>query len=139
MSQRIVLTAIMIALTLTAGSAWAEEQEDLVDVVAKACQKEIDNFCSQVTPGEQRLLACFYAHGDKLSGRCEYALYKAAALLEEFAAALTHVAMECRDDLEKHCADVELGEGRVMSCLVKSDVSKACRQAIEDSEIEVYE
>ena len=64
------------------------------------CQPEIDAYCSQVTLGEGRLLACFYAHEDKLSGRCQYALYEGAARLEQFAAAVTHLAVECMDDLE---------------------------------------
>ena len=32
-----------------------------------------------MTPGQGRVLACLYAHGDKLSAKCEYALYDAAA------------------------------------------------------------
>jgi hypothetical protein len=44
-----------------------------------------------------------YAHGDKISGQCEYALYDAAVQLERFVAALTYVTNECEDDLEQYC------------------------------------
>ena len=47
-----------------------------------ACKPEIEAYCSQVTPGNGRLLHCVAAHEDKLSGQCEYALYQAASLLE---------------------------------------------------------
>ncbi len=39
-----------------------------------------------------------------MSNRCEYALYDAAAQLERAVAALTYVANECNDDLEKYCS-----------------------------------
>ncbi len=141
MRKRVVLTAILVSLMLTAAAAWAEEEDGIIDTVVKACQKEIESYCSQVTPGGGRLLACFYAHGDKISGRCEYALYNAAAELEQFAAALTHVGKACHDDLLKHCGEVAVGEGRVASCLLehKDDVTEVCRQAIDDVELEVVE
>ncbi len=130
--KRYVVFAIGVVLLLSVSGAWA--QEDIVEYVTTACEQEIQNYCAQVTPGEGRLLACFYAFEDKLSGRCQYALYQAAAALEDFAAAVTHVATECRDDLEQYCADVELGEGRVGTCLLdhKDEVSEACQQAIAD-------
>ena len=154
MSHRTTPTAILISLALVAAGAWAEEAKeaevageaevaevDIVDYVVKSCQAEIESYCSQVTIGEGRLLACFYAHGDKLSGRCEYALYNAAAQLEQFAVALTYLATECRDDLEEHCSEVELGEGRVATCLLerKEKVTEACRLALDAIDLEVVE
>ena len=45
------------------------------------------------------------------------------------------------DDLEKFCADVELGEGRVGTCLLehKAEVTDGCRQAIDDTGLQVAE
>ncbi|MBW2528536.1 MAG: hypothetical protein JRI23_30455, partial [Deltaproteobacteria bacterium] len=125
--RRNVLVAVVAVLLVGATGAWA--QDSIVDNVMKACEPEINAYCSQVTLGEGRLLACFYAHEDKLSGRCQYALYEGAAQLEMFAVAVTHLAEECWDDLEKYCAEVELGEGRVGSCLLehKAEVTDACR------------
>ncbi len=141
MRKRIVLTAILVSLTLTATVAWAEEEKGIIDSLVEACQEEVESYCSQVTPGERRLLACFYAHGDKISARCEYGLYAAAAELEQFASALTHLAKACDDDLLKHCGEVAVGEGRVASCLLahKDGVTEVCRQAMDDVELEVVE
>ncbi len=142
MRKTALLTAILLSLALVIPGIRAEEEEEnLIDSVVKACQEEIESYCSQVTPGEGRLLACFYAHGDKLSGRCEYALYSAAADLEQFASAITHLARECRDDLLEHCAKVEVGEGRVGSCLLEHQehVTDACRGAIDDVGLEAAE
>jgi hypothetical protein len=108
--------------------------DKLVASVAKGCEKEITTFCKDVTPGEGRILACLYAHEDKLSGQCEYALYDAAVQLERVVAALTYVANECRDDLKAYCANVKPGEGRLLDCIEKNreKVSERCIQAIKD-------
>ena len=137
--KKTVVVAMVGTFLLGAGGAWA--QDDVIDNVLEACKPEIEAYCSQVTPGEGRLLACFYAHGDKISGRCEYALYEGAAALEQFAAALTHLATQCHDDLLKYCGDVELGEGRVGTCLLehKAEVTEPCSQAIDDVGLEVAE
>ena len=54
-------------------------QGELSAQVQEGCSSELAQYCAEVTPGEGRLLACLYAHGDKLSGQCDYALYDAAA------------------------------------------------------------
>ena len=48
--------------------------------------------------GDDRLLACLYAYGDKLSGQCEFALYDAAVRLEWPIDAIAYVASECRTE-----------------------------------------
>jgi hypothetical protein len=102
--------------------------------VAKGCEKELTSYCKDVTPGEGRILACLYAHSDKLTGQCEYALYDAAVQLERFVATLSYIANECNADMEKFCADIEVGEGRVLKCLDEnsSKISARCTQALKD-------
>lgn len=119
----------------------AQAEEGIIDRMVEGCETEIETYCSQVTPGEGRMLACFYAHGDKISARCEYALYEGAAELEEFIDALSLVATECHDELLEFCGEVEIGEGRVGTCLLehKNEVSEPCAQAIVDTELEVVE
>ena len=106
----------------------------LVDEVKEGCKTELESYCKQVTPGEGRLLACLYAFEDKLSARCDYALYDASVRLERAVAALAHGAHECKSDIDKHCAAVQAGEGRIVDCLKKQGdkLSKRCRQAIKD-------
>ena len=109
-------------------------QESLIETVANGCKVELEKYCSNVTPGEGRVLACLYAYSDKLSGRCEYALYDAAVRLERAVAALSYAVNECSSDLKKFCGNVEAGEGRLLDCLQKNDaqVSQRCKQARKD-------
>jgi hypothetical protein len=111
----------------------AGAEQSLVETVANGCKAEIETYCKDVTPGQGRVLACLYAHSDKLSGKCEYALYDAAAQLERAVAALSYVVNECADDLDQFCTGVAAGEGRLMDCLEKNDkkVSFRCKEAMK--------
>ncbi len=132
MKKRVVLLAVVAMFFVSISSAWAAD--NVIDTVAKGCEKELTSYCKDVTPGEGRILACLYAHSDKLTGQCEYALYDAAVQLERFVAALTYLANECDADLEKYCADIAIGEGRVLKCLDDNaeKISARCTQALKD-------
>ena len=132
MRKRVVLLAVVAMFFVSISATWAAD--NVVETVAKGCEKELTSYCKDVTPGEGRILACLYAHSDKLTGQCEYALYDAAVQLERFVAALTYLANECDADLEKFCANIEVGEGRVLKCLDEnsSKISARCTQALKD-------
>jgi hypothetical protein len=123
----VVIMAIGVVGNLSA-------QETIIETVATGCKTELETYCKSVTPGEGRVLACLYAYQDKLSGKCEYALYNAAARLERAVAALTYVTNECEADVVANCAGVKAGEGRLLQCLEKNDakVSQRCKDAIKD-------
>jgi len=132
MKTRVILLAVVVMFFVSVSSVWAAD--NVIDTVAKGCEKELTTYCKDVTPGEGRVLACLYAFSDKLSGQCEYALYDAAVQLERFVAALTYLANECDADMDKFCADVAIGEGRVLNCLDKNaeKISARCTQALKD-------
>jgi len=125
----VLITFGMMSLLFTNATA----EESLVQSVAEGCKVELEKYCGNVTVGEGRVLACLYAYGDKLSPKCEYALYDAAAQLERAVAALSYVANECNDDLDKYCAAVAPGEGRLLDCLDKNGkkITKRCKQALK--------
>ena len=127
------LFGIVLSLVLLVAIPAAADQS-LLQSVATGCKAELESYCKEVTPGEGRILACLFARGDKLSGRCEYALYDAAVQLERAVAALTYVANECADDLDQYCSDVAVGQGRLIKCLEKNEnkVSQRCKQAFKD-------
>jgi hypothetical protein len=134
---------ILCVMIICAGAATAQQKgpaeaavEGLIETVATGCEKELSAYCRGVTPGDGRILACLYAHADKLSGQCEYALFDAAAQLERAVAVLTYLVNECGDDLDKYCIDVPAGEGRLLDCLNKNEknVSSRCKRALTDTD-----
>lgn len=125
---------VTVCLAIFAGPN-ALAQETLVDHLISACESDIENYCSQVTPGEGRLLHCMAAHEDKISGQCQYALYQAATLLEQLSMAIAYVARECETEVETMCSDVAVGEGRILACLEEHEekVGEGCKKAIADT------
>ena len=100
--MKIRMTTIF-ALFMLLGISGSVFAQDPIATVESGCAAEIENYCSQVTVGEGRLLACFYAHEDKLSGQCQYALYTASAELEHAVSALNYVAGQCQADIVELC------------------------------------
>lgn len=132
MQAKTILVVLAVSIFILVSNAMAAE--NLVETVAKGCEKELTSYCKDVTPGEGRVLACLYAHSDKLSGQCEFALYDAAVQLERFVAALAYLANECDEDLDKFCSGVAAGEGRLLKCLDENSekITERCTQALKD-------
>ena len=131
--KRIAMTLTTLLLVFTGSATMA--QDTLLEYLVESCEADLKQYCSQVTPGEGRLLHCMAAHEDKISGRCEYAFYQAATLLEQLSAAITYVAMECKTDIETHCGDIAVGEGRILACLSEheGEIADSCKKAITDT------
>ncbi len=125
---------VTVCLAIFAGPN-ALAQETLVDHLISACESDIENYCSQVTLGEGRMLHCMAAHEDKISGQCQYALYQAATLLEQLSMAIAYVARECETEIEAICSNVAVGEGRILACLEEQEekVGEGCKKAIADT------
>ena len=132
MRKKIAFLTCAVGLLIGANSM---SQESLIEYLVEACETDIESYCSQVTPGEGRMLHCMAAHEDKISGQCQYAFYQAATLLEELATAITYVANECATDIQTHCSDIAMGEGRILECLIEheEEASESCNRAISDT------
>ena len=63
MKRMIIFFMALIILLL--GVAGANAQQGLIETVGNGCKMEIEKYCSQVTPGQGRILACLYADLEK--------------------------------------------------------------------------
>jgi hypothetical protein len=129
------LTGMLLTVLAVASlSIQASAQSDIIESMVSGCETELVTYCNNVTPGDKRVLACMYAHQDKLSRQCEFALYDGMAQLERAVSALRYAAGECAADMESLCSDVAQGEGRVLQCLNDNadKLSAVCDQAMTD-------
>ena len=127
-----MLTGLTVVMSI---SAIAFSANELAETVANGCKMELEKYCKDVTPGEGRVLACLYAHNDKLTSKCEYALFDSVIQLERSLVGVAYVAEECEDDLDEFCADVPVGGDRLLDCIEKNKkkVSKRCLDAIKET------
>jgi hypothetical protein len=143
MDMRAFTSTLILGVLLTgavaSGSAMAESPgriearlQAAVSKIQDACAADLKQFCSTVSPGEGRLLLCMQAHEDKISSKCDYALFEASRNLDRALDRVERVADACWTDIEKQCATIAPGEGNIIACLQSktSSISKGCRGAI---------
>lgn len=131
-----MLTMVFAALpALAAAESPQKELAGALDTFSEGCKQELTTFCKDVTPGEGRILACLYAFSDKLSPRCEFALYDSISQLDRALTNMVYTASECRDDLKSLCGDIKPGEGRLLDCLNRGGdkLSSRCSTALQDA------
>jgi Cysteine rich repeat len=139
-----VKALLVVAATATAmaggmGQARAEMPQKLqarldaaVQKLQAGCEEDLKKYCSTVTPNEGRLLLCMEAHEDKISNKCDYALFQASRNLDRAIDRIEQAADACWNDIEKYCANVPEGAGHIAQCLEskKSALNAACKTAI---------
>ena len=102
--------------------------------IFEACESDLKIYCSQVIPGNGRIISCLYAHEDKLSESCDAATEDPASLLDWFLETVRYVMDQCADDIQKHCTNVKFGGGRIFSCLVEqvSSLTDSCKMLVPE-------
>jgi hypothetical protein len=131
------LGVLSLLAILPLGSASAQTdmskaiQEKLAAEATKleaSCADDIKKYCSDVTPGEGRMLYCMHAHEDKISPKCAYDLEEAAADVQLSADLLKEAIAACKTEISGVCGKTQPGQGRIAACLFvnKPTASKAC-------------
>jgi len=92
----------------------------------KPCADEIEKFCKDARPGEGRIVQCLRDHDGELSAVCRDKVKKVVQRLEE-------AKQICANDIEKFCADVTPGGGRLIKCLKPhlQELAPACREQLQ--------
>ena len=126
----LVLLVIAVLPAFAAQGPMEKFADKNIDRFENGCQVELETYCQNVIPGEGRGLACIYAHSDKLSRKCESALYDSVKEFQTAVQKLNAFAGACRADIEKLCSKVAIGEGRILTCLEKNkkEVSANCNK-----------
>ena len=137
--EKVLLLVIFVVLGIFGKAAFAA---DPVERAIVACEYELTNFCSTVTPGEGRLMMCLGAHEDKISVGCAVAVYDAAVAIDVLAGLIAAIGTACEQEIVGHCATpasdtelvVEVGQGQVVACLAahESNLGNSCKSVISE-------
>ena len=102
-----------------------------------SCGKDLKTYCSQVLPGDGRIMACLYAHGDKIADDCVLEIQSVALKFSSAVEAIQHGYEMCSEDIKKFCAKAAPGEGRMYRCIKKHQpaLSQACTSALGSLEV----
>ena len=130
-------TFLVISLLISMVTAFSAEgpmekfADKNIDRFEQGCQTELETFCQTVTPGQGRGVACIYAHSDKLSRKCEDALYDSVKEFQNAAQNVNAFVGACQADIVARCSKVAVGEGHILACLEKNkkEISAKCNEA----------
>lgn len=101
--------------------------------LAKDCSTEMNQYCAQVTPGDDRIVACLIAYEDKIPARCRLTAYLASGDLGIRLKQLQAMAKTCSSDIAQYCSKLVPGGGRIFDCIKanKATLTDECRNGLE--------
>ena len=122
----------MLCLLAAGWAAVASTETVSAASLHEACGADIRHYCDTVTAGDGRMMACLYAHEDKITKDCDAQTEDVGYILDTMFAKIADVLSECRPDIEKFCSDQQFGEGRILSCLNENSASLAepCKSVV---------
>jgi len=101
------------------------------DALKATCASDVQKYCASVSPGEGRLFFCMLAHEDKISGACDYEIYKSVSDLVAVLDRVEEATVACASDIEQFCVKADAPEGEVSHCLIarEATLDDTCRAA----------
>jgi hypothetical protein len=89
------------------------------------CGEDLQRFCAGTRPGEGRLVECLSSHTRELSAAC-------GNVIATTGRGGVKLRADCGEDLQRFCAGVQPGGGRVVECLSSHtrELSAACGKLI---------
>jgi Golgi apparatus protein 1 len=124
--KKSVAVAFAFATIISSSTAFAQQN------LAADCAPDIAKYCSSVTPGAHRIVACLISFEDKISPRCRMTAYLGSDDLGVRMKALKAMAKSCSADILQYCSSVSAGGGRIYDCLMKNKatLTDECRNQV---------
>lgn len=112
-----------------------QEGDIVITSSVRGCDEDIKQHCDGLGDNTDKVFMCLAAYEDHLSTECKQGILEAALSIKMGAAALDYSISACEADADKHCLDVQPGEGRLVSCIKanESKVSKECITALKET------
>lgn len=135
----LILTTIFISSPVMAeGKKLADKLAGgvlTVNIEVKTCNADAKKFCPGLPLNSQKAFMCLMAYEDKISTECKLGIAEAAMALKNGMMAIDYSIKSCEADADKHCLDVQPGNGRIVSCLKKNEskLNKKCVSALKET------
>lgn len=138
-----ICAPLMLALVVSLPSHAAEAGKPLaeklkagsiiINASVNGCDADIKQYCDGLQGNTEKIFMCLAAYEEQISMQCKQGILEAAMAVKMGAAALDYSISACEADADKHCLDVQPGEGRLVSCIKanQSTVSKDCITALK--------
>ena len=106
-----------------------------IDISLRGCDEDAKKYCDGLEANPNQTFRCLLAYEDHLSDQCKQGILEVAMTMNIAAAAIEYSVGACEADADKHCLDVEPGEGRIVGCIKanESKVSKECITALKET------
>lgn len=137
----LLLSTLLISISShaeEAGKPLAEKLQEghiVINTSVQGCDEDIKQHCDGLGNNSQKIFMCLAAYEEHLSPECKSGILEAAMSVRMGAAALEYSIVSCEADADKHCLDVQPGEGRMVSCIKANEakVSKECITALKET------
>ncbi len=106
-----------------------------IEVEVNSCNADAAKLCPGLPLNSKKSFMCLMAYEDNLSSECIIGLAETVMAIEMSMIALDYSIKACEEDADKHCLDVQPGEGRIVSCLRKNEdkLKKSCIAALKET------
>lgn len=133
--------ALLLSTPLQAQETGAPLAEKLkggnitINTTVRGCGADIKQYCDGLGKNPQKIFMCLAAYEDQISENCRKGIVNATKAIKLSAAALDYSIGACEADADKHCFEVQPGEGRLLRCIKanESEVSQQCLTALKDT------
>jgi hypothetical protein len=141
-SAMLLLSTLLLSTTSyaqdTTGQTLAEKMKQgsiTINASVRGCGEDVKQHCPGLGNNSQRVFMCLGAYEAQLTPQCKQGILEASLAIRTGAAAIDYSISACEADADKHCLEVQPGEGRLLRCLKanQTDVSKQCVTALKET------
>jgi hypothetical protein len=114
-----------------AGKPLAEKLQEgsiVIAISVSGCDDDVKQHCDGLGDNTEKVFMCLAAYEEHLSAACKQGILEAALSIKMGAAALNYSISACEADADKHCLDVQPGEGRLVSCIKANESRVALKE-----------
>jgi hypothetical protein len=106
-----------------------------INASVKGCGEDVKQHCPGLGKNSGKIFMCLSAYEAHLTPQCKQGVLEARLAINTGIAAVEYSVSACEADADKHCLDVQPGQGRLLKCLKvnESQVSQQCITALKDT------